>query len=154
GHHKKSIAYSVKVVERLAHTHQHDVGNATFTTWHYAIGRSCAAGPIAEPVACSHHLADDLSRGQIPDPALGAGVAESTIERAADLAGDAQGSTFGIWDVDAFDLMRAFALHFAGKPQQPFARAVDRNLLGNDFWAGQGKTLSQQRTQAFRHAGH
>ena len=36
-------------------------------------------------------------------------------------------------NVDAFDLVRPLAPVLAGQPQQPFARAVDGDLLGHDL---------------------
>ena len=99
--------------------------------------------PIVEPVARQHDLADDLARREIAHQALRAGVAERAIERAADLAGNAQRAAVGFGNVDAFDLVRP-AVGLARQPQQPFARAVDRNLLGGDLGPRQGEMLRQR----------
>src|SRR3546814_1455600 len=68
------------VVERLAHAHEHDVGDLA------AFGRRSAIvpGPLAEVVAGHHDLAHDLGRGEIAHQALGAGMAELAGEGAAD----------------------------------------------------------------------
>jgi hypothetical protein len=50
--------------------------------------------------------------------------------------------------------VRTFALRFARQPQQPFARTVDRNLLGDDFGANKREALRQRCAQFLRHAGH
>ena len=112
------------------------------------------ARPVAEPVARRHHLADDLARGEVAHQALRAGMAKRAVERAADLAGDAQRAAFAIGDVDAFHLVRALALHFARQPQQPFARAVDRDLLGHHLRPFQRVMRGERGAQVLRHAGH
>ena len=60
------------------------------------------------------HLADDFAGGEIAHQALGAGVAEGAVERAADLARHAQRAALGVGDVDAFDLVRQLAFGIAG----------------------------------------
>ena len=80
--------------------------------------------PVVEVVARQHNLADDLAWCQIAHQALRAGMTEGTIERAADLAGNAQRATVGLRNVDAFDFMRP-GVGLARQPQQPFSRAVD-----------------------------
>ena len=42
-------------------------------------------------------------------------------------------AALGIRDIDALDFVRPLAFALAGQPQQPFARAVDGDLLGDDF---------------------
>ncbi len=116
--------------------------------------RRRAARPVAEPVARDHHLPDDLARREIAHEALRAGVAERAGERAADLARHAQRRAPAIRDVDALDLVRPLACVFAGQPQQPFARAVDRNLLGDDLRPLQREALLERDAQVLRHAGH
>ena len=62
--------HAVEVVERLAHAHEHDVGQpAVF------LGRR----PFAKVVARDLHLGHDLGGGQVADQGLGAGVAESAV---------------------------------------------------------------------------
>src|SRR4029077_16976127 len=107
GHNEKRIAHRIEIVERLTHTHHHDIGDAAFAARYDAIGWPYAARPIAQPVACGHHLAHDLSRREISDQALGAGMAEGAIKCAANLTGNTKGAAFSIGDVDAFDLVGA-----------------------------------------------
>jgi hypothetical protein len=95
-------------------------------------GRSCAR-PFAEPVARDHDLIDDLGGGEIAHEPLGAGVAEGAVERAADLARDAERAAVALRDIDALDLMRALARRVRRQADEPFARAVGRNLLGDDL---------------------
>ena len=45
-----------------------------------------AAGPIAQTIARSHHLTDNLPGSQISHQALGAGVTEGAVKRASNLA--------------------------------------------------------------------
>ena len=124
----------VEVVERLAHAHEHDVGDL-------AIGRRQQASivgllgtlPIADAVARQEDLADDLLRREIANEALRARMAEGAVERAADLAGDAQRAALGLRNVDGLDFRRLAAAPQRGQPQQPLARAVDRHLLGDDL---------------------
>ncbi len=110
--------------------------------------------PVAEPVARHHDLADDLARRQVAHQPLRPGVAERAVERAADLARQAQRAAVGLRDVDALDLVRPLAWHFAGQPQQPFACAVDRDLLGHDLGPRQRVMRVEHSPQLLRDAGH
>ena len=76
------VAHRVEVVERLAHAHQHEVGDQPLLVR--------LAAPVAEVVAGDHDLADDLGGGQVAHQPLGAGVAEGAGQRAADLAMETQ----------------------------------------------------------------
>ena len=118
------------------------------------VGRARGARPVAQAVARHHHLADDLIGRQVAHEALGAGVAERTGERAADLAGDAERAAVGIGDIDAFDFMRPLALRLAGQTEQPFARAVDRDLLGHHFGPVEREAVAEFGAQFLGDAGH
>ena len=83
------------------------------------------------------------NRGQIAHQPLRAGVAERTIQRAADLRGNAQRAAVGLRNVDALDLMRLFDRIAAWQPQQPFAGAVVGNLFGHHFGPRHGEMLLQ-----------
>ena len=147
----EAVAHGLEIVQRLAHAHHDDVGDeALFSP---SPRRRRRALPIVEPVARQHHLADDLARREIAHQALRAGMAERAIERAADLARNAQRAAIGFRNVDALDLMRP-AVGLAGQPEQPFARAVDRNLLGGDFRPRQREVLRQLRAQLLRQGRH
>ena len=76
----------VEIVERLAHAHEDDIGEAAV----FGRGR-----PFAECVAGDHDLRGDLLRGEIAHEGLCAGMAEGAVERAADLGGHAEPSTPG-----------------------------------------------------------
>src|SRR5262249_55849582 len=114
--------------------------------------------PITEAIARDYDLADDLAGREIAYEPLRAGVTERAGERAADLAGDAKRAAVGLGNVDAFDLVWPLAQNpvrmFAGEPQQPFARAVDGDLLGHDLGAREREMLFERRAQLLRHAGH
>ena len=91
-----------------------------------------------------------ISRGrQIAHQPLRAGVAERAGERAADLARDAQRAAIVFGDVDGLDspCRRASA-------QQPFARAVDRHLLGDDLRPVEGEASRQLGAQLLGDVGH
>ena len=125
------VAHVVEIVQRLAHAHQHDIGDfAIGAGQQAAIGWHARTRPIADAVARQHNLADDFLRFEIAHQALGAGMAERAIERAADLAGDAQRAAIALGDVDGFDFRRERFVSALGQPQQPLARAIDRDLLG------------------------
>src|SRR5262249_4379868 len=135
-----------EIVERLAHAHHDDVGDEALA----APTRTRGPEPIAEAITRDHDLADDLSGREIAHEPLRAGVTERTRERAADLAGNAKRAAVGVGDVDAFDLVRPLARNLAGplagQPQQPFARAVDRDLLGHHLGAREREMLIEQGT--------
>src|SRR5579871_6290061 len=90
------------------------------------------AGMVAEAVARDEDLADDLLGGEVADELLRPGVAEAAGERAADLRGDAKRAAPFLGDVDRLDLDRP-AGAARREAEQPFARAVLRDLLGDDF---------------------
>ena len=75
------------------------------------------------------------------------------VQRAADLARNAQRAAIGLRNVDTLDLMRP-AFDLAGKADEPFARAVDRDLFGGDLRARQREALRQRRAQLLRQGGH
>ena len=66
----------VQIVERLAHAHEDDVGQAAVFP-----GRR----PFLEVVAGDLDLGHDLGGGQVADQLLRAGVAEGAVQGAADL---------------------------------------------------------------------
>ena len=70
------------------------------------------------------------------------------VERAADLARNAQRAAAGVGNVDALDLVRPLARVFAGQPQQPLAGAVDRDLLGDDLRPREREALRRARRAA------
>src|SRR5262249_17505852 len=114
--------------------------------------------PITEAIARDHDLPDDLAGREVAHEPLRAGMAERAGERAADLAGDTKRAAVGLGDIDTFDLVRPLgqspARMFAGEPQQPFARAVDRDLLGHDLGAREREMPRERGAQLLRHAGH
>ena len=127
------VAHMVEIVERLAHAHQHDIGDLALGVGQAPLVRRGGAGPVAEPVAGERDLADDLARGQIAHETLRAGIAEGTGERAADLARNAERAAIFLGDVDGLDLLAVF------EAKQPFAGAVDRDLLGHDLRAARAQ---------------
>ena len=154
GDHEKRVAHRLEVVERLAHAHHHDVGDEPAAVGrHDGAGRRRLSGPVAEPVAGDQDLTDDLAGGEIAHQPLGAGVAEAAIERAADLARDAQRAAPGLRDIDALDLVRPVA-GFTGQPQQPFARAVDRDLLRHHLRPIEGEGALEFGAQLLGDARH
>ena len=80
------------MIQRLAHAHHHDVGQQTAVGGVVAdisiIAKAIhpAARPFAQSIASEHHLTHDLAGGEIAHEAHGAGVAESAVQCAADLA--------------------------------------------------------------------
>ncbi len=97
------------------------------------VRRHCGSGPVTDAVARQEDLRDDLLSGEVAHQPLRAGMAEGAIERAADLARDAQGAAIGLGDVDRLDLGGLRLAALPRQPQQPLARAVDRDLLGHDL---------------------
>jgi hypothetical protein len=120
-----------EIVERLAHAHQHDVRDQPLL--------DRRATPVAEIVAGDEDLADNLGRGQVAHQPLGAGVAEGTGERAADLGGDAERAAILLGDVDGLDLVAA------GDAQQVLAGAVGRDLPGDELWPLDGEMRGEER---------
>ena len=107
------IAHVFKVVKRLAHAHQHHIGNAPAP-----LVRGAILGPFLKIIARHHHLRHDLASTQVAHQFLGAGMAKTAIQRAAHLRGNTQGAPVLIRDIDHLDLMAA------GNAQQVFAGAV------------------------------
>ena len=109
-----------------------DTARTPLARRHEPVGRRGAAGKIAEPVARDQHLPDDLRRGQIAHERHRACVTERAIESAADLARDAERAAVRLWDVDALDFGALVERMRRRHPEQPFARAVGRNLFSDD----------------------
>ena len=140
------LADIVVIVERLAHAHQHDIGHQPAAIRHDRAGRGRRVRQVAEPLARRQDLADDLVGQEVAHQALGAGVAEGAGQGAADLAGDAQRAAAFLGNVDGLDLDRPPGA--AGrKAEQPFAGAVDRDLLVDHFRPGDRIGLVQRLAQ-------
>ena len=122
------VADIVEIVERLAHPHHHDVGQ------HPALR---LARPFAERIARQHHLADDLAGVEVADQPHRAGEAEAAVERAADLAGDAERAAVRVGDEDHLIIMAV------GRLEQPFAGAVGRDLLHHHLRAADREALGE-----------
>src|SRR6185437_2408710 len=118
--------HDVAVVgERLAHAHEHDVGD---------VGPRVAAAAIAVPgprlgqfTVREPHLPDDFRDAQIAVETLLRGRAKRTVHGATHLARDAQGPAIRLGYVHRLD-----PLHLV-HAQHPFAGAVARLLLGHDL---------------------
>ena len=54
------IAHIIEIVERLAHAHEHHIGDLAFRVRNAALVFGDGARPIAKTVARHHDLADDL----------------------------------------------------------------------------------------------
>ena len=95
----------------------------------------CRASPLgaragAKLAMRQPDLPDDFRDAQVAVEALLRGRAEGAVHGAAHLAGDAQRAAIGLGDVDRLD-----ALHLV-HAQHPLARAVRRDLFGDDFRNG------------------
>jgi len=135
-----SVGDAVEVVERLPHAHEDDIGEPTVL-----LGR----GPFAELVPGHLDLGDDLGRGQVAHQGLGARVAEGAVQRAAHLAGDAQGAgPTDIRNVDGLDL------HARSHADQPLPGPVYRDLAFDHLGAGKVEGAGQGGPQFLGHVGH
>ena len=70
-------------------------------------------------------------------------MAEGAVQRAADLAGDAERAAVRFGDVDALDLRALVEGMGRGHPHQPLPRAVGRHLLGDNLGPGEGEALGE-----------
>ena len=140
----RAVAHGFEIVERLAHSHHHDVRDQSL----FRVAPARRALPIVETVAREHDLARDLAGSKIAHQPLRAGVAERAVERATDLAGNTKRAATGFRNIDAFDLVRPIG-RIARKPQQPLAGAVDGNLFGDDLGPREREVLRQFRASSF-----
>ncbi|MNE09515.1 hypothetical protein D3C80_1021890 [compost metagenome] len=130
----------VQIVERLAHAHEDDVGQAAVF-----LGRR----PFLQVVAGHLDLGHDLGGGQVADQFLRAGVAEGAVQGAADLGRDAQGAgPAHVGNIDGLDLDARRGA------DQVFARAVPGDLTLDDLGAGQGEGLGQGRAGLLADVAH
>ncbi len=127
------------IVERLAHPHEHDVGD------HAAVTRR---RPLADGIARQHELADDLAGLEVAHELLRAGMAELAGERAADLRGDAQGAAVLLRNVHGLDEIAV------GEPQEPLARAVRGLLVAHGHGTGEREVPLERLAQPARERGH
>ena len=138
------------IVKWLAHAHEHDIGHRadTLARRHEPSSRRLAAREITQPIAGDENLSDDFRRCQIANERHCAGMAERAVQCAAHLARDAESATIRLRDIHALDLGPVVAGMRRRHPHQPFARAVGRNLLGEDVGTRQvaalGKPVEQR----------
>ena len=136
--HPERRHHAVVVGERLAHAHQHDVGDRRPALldprYRDAVGEQRT---VRVP-----ELPDDLGRRQIAVEALLAGGAERAVERATRLRRDAQRAAVVLGDVDHLD--RIAGAHV----EQPLARAVGRGGVADHGGAAdrrdRGELLAQR----------
>src|SRR5690606_7730860 len=76
------------------------------------------------------------------------------IQGAADLARNAERAAVDFGDINRLDLRRQRLPAPTRHPQQPFARAVDRDLLGDDLRPRQRVSRIEPRPQVLRYVGH
>jgi len=105
-----------EIGERLAHAHQHHVGDAALAT------RLETEFTVGEP-----DLADDLGGGEVAVEALLRRGAERAVEHAAHLRGDAERAAIGLGDEYRLEGLRGIGA------QQPFAGAVRRGMRRDDL---------------------
>ena len=115
---------------------------------------TCRARPVADAVAREQDLPDDLGRIEVAHEALRARVAEAASQRAAHLRGDAQRAAVALRNVDGLDLGRPRLVPALRQPQQPLARAVDGDLLGDDLGPVERVELFEPGAQLLRDVGH
>jgi hypothetical protein len=130
-HHDLRGRHDVAVIrERLAHAHEHDVGD-----------HAVAVGRIAELAVGKPHLPDDFGGVEVAVETLLRRRAEAAVHLAADLARDAQRAATRLRDEHHLDRLAAL------EPEQPLARAVRRHLrqvnVGRADFGDLGETTAE-----------
>ena len=136
----------LEIIERLAHAHHHDVGQhppigrilrriLVFVVQHCDAAAHIAFGPFAQRIARQHDLADNLARRQIAHQTHRAGMAETAVQRAADLTRHAQRSPIRIGNEHHLIILPVVG------PQQPFASAIVGHLRFYHLRAADDETL-------------
>ncbi len=102
-------------------------------------------GKIAQPLARHQNLAEDFTGSEIAHQRLRAGVAERAGQRASHLGAHAQRAAVVLGDVDGLDLdRRQVRVQRIAEAKQPFARAVDRDLLADDLRPVEQEMVAQR----------
>ncbi len=97
-------------------------------------------------------LADDLGGGEVAVEALLARRTKGAVERAADLARDAQRAAAGLGDEYGLDSIAA--ADFIVDPQQPLARAIGSDGITHRHGAADFGFFRQFGTQRLGDVGH
>ena len=124
--------HALDVEQRLAHAHEDDV---------QPLGRQAAVG------ADGQHLGHDLARREVAARAPVAGDAEGAGERAAGLAGDAEGVAPLVGDVHGFDGGAVV------QAEEIFARAVRRLVARGHRRQADAEALGETAPQLLREVG-
>ena len=150
------IADIVEVIERLPHAHEDDVGDGSdaFSRRDEAIGRRGHAGKITDAVTRDDELLHDFLRRQVAHQLLRARVAERASQRAADLTRHAERAAVAFGNVDALDLGALVLVIDRGEADQPFARAVGRDLFSDDLRTFEREALRQLLAQRLADVEH
>ncbi len=125
------------VLQRLTHAHEHDIADDAL-----AIGRR-TQGTVGPPQLPYH-----LGHVEIAAEALLAGGAEQAIDRTPGLRGDAQRAAIGFRNEHRF--------HGIALPdvEQPLARAIGGDVIGDDRRRPNFGTLDQRSPEGLRKIGH
>jgi hypothetical protein len=126
------LDYRVQVEQRLAHPHEHHVGDA----------------PLRQQLAHAAELVDDLGRAEVAPEAECAGGAERASQRAADLGRDAERGAVLFGDRDR--------LEHGAVPggERRLERAVGRALDGSYLERSRLEARGQRLAQLRREVGH
>ncbi len=115
---------------------------------HIGVAHHAALGPFAQRIARQHHLADDLARGEVAHQLHRAGVAEGTVQSAADLRGYAERTARLVRDEHHLVIVPVRGA------QQPLAGAIDRVLGFDNLRPPDHEALAEPRAHGFCNVGH
>ena len=121
----------IKVEQRLAHAHEHDIGHRK---------RQCAVGHV--------QLTNDLGGAQVSGEPLATRGAETTVHSASCLRRDAQRTAVVFWDEDRLDCISLTGI------EQPLAGAIGGEVVAQNRHALDHGIGGQARSEGLGEVGH
>ena len=157
-------SYIVVVVQRFAHSHENNIGNLALgvgqaakinikllcPTWRATF----SSGPIVNPIAGQQQLPNNFTGLKIAHQGLRSGMAKRAIQGAADLRGNAKRAAICFRNINRLNFRWLDLRTPPWQPQQPFARAISRNLFADNLWSIQRKSRRQLRAQFLGNIAH
>ena len=148
------VLHIVEIVERLAHAHQHDIGDVASARRGIGLA-SASGGQSSSRSRADHHLGHDFARRSGCAPASACRCGRSVqVSVQPTWRGDAERAAVFFRDIDRSRLRGARRAASAASRNSHLRVPSARHLLGDDLRAADGEMLVQRCAQVLGDVAH